>query len=124
MRATKKFFTDCFLAGKKYYDTDEVFDKLRIGTKLMLIAEPDNRYDENAVAVAYKDESDTVSKDNVYQLGYIPRSENYAIAQLLNAGWKDIFECKITALRPEKYPNEQIHLTIRINNNKKAIQKV
>ena len=50
MEAKKKFFMDCHLAGRKYHDADEVWDKLKVGTLLQLERDLDNRYDPDAVA--------------------------------------------------------------------------
>lgn len=56
MEARKKFFMDCHLAGRKFHDADEVWDKLKVGTELHLEHEPNNPHDPNAVAVGYYDE--------------------------------------------------------------------
>ena len=37
MEAKKKYFMDCHLAGRKYHDADEVWDKLKVGTLLQLV---------------------------------------------------------------------------------------
>ena len=51
MEAMKKYFMDCNLAGRLYHEADEVWDKLKVGTKVELVREADNRYDPNAVMV-------------------------------------------------------------------------
>lgn len=55
-----------------------------------------------------------------YLLGYIPSGENEIIAQLLEMGWDDIFECRISKINPETHYENQVRLTIRIvrHNNK------
>ena len=47
---------DCHLAGRKYHDADEVWDKLKVGTLLSLKRDKENQHDANAVAVLYKKE--------------------------------------------------------------------
>ena len=79
MEARKKFFMDCHLAGRKYHDADEVWDKLKVGTVLHLELEPNNPHDPYAVAVGYYDEE----QDEMYRIGYIPREDNEAIANIL-----------------------------------------
>ena len=37
MEVKKKYFMDCHLAGRKYHDADEVWDKLKVGTLLQLV---------------------------------------------------------------------------------------
>ena len=121
MKAKKLFFKECHLAGRQYHDADEVWEELHVGTLLELRRDLDNRYDKNAVAVIYNHglDEDTGSND-WYLLGYIPSGENEIIAQLLEMGWDDIFECRISKINPETHYENQVRLTIRIvrHNNK------
>ena len=110
MKAKKLFFKECHLAGRQYHDVDEVWDELHVGTQLELQRDLDNRHDKNAVAVVYR----TVDVDT-----YIPSGENETIAQLLEMGWEDIFECRISKINPEAHYENQIRLTIRIVKNEK-----
>jgi HIRAN domain. len=110
MKAKKKYFMDCHLAGRKYHDADEVWDELKIGTLLKLQRDLDNRYDPDAVAVMYKKEGE----EEPYRIGYIPREENKTIADILEMGWTDIFECRISKIIPDAHPEHQVHLTIKI----------
>ena len=110
METKKKFFMDCHLAGRKYHDADEVWDKLRVGTVLQLQRDLENRYDLDAVAVMYHNDED--GED--YCIGYIPHEDNETIASILEMGWTDIFECRICKINEKAHPEYQIHLTIKI----------
>lgn len=110
MEARKKFFMDCHMAGRKYHDADEVWDELKVGTLLQLQRDLDNRYDPNAVAVMYKKDGE----EEPYCIGYIPREDNNTIADILEMGWTDIFECRISKIAPDAHPEHQVHLTIKI----------
>ena len=114
MEARKKFFMDCHLAGRKYHDADEVWDKLKVGTLLRLDRELDNRYDPEAVAVIYDD----VVMDDSFKIGYIPRENNETIASILEMGWTDMFECRISKINPDAHSEKQVHLTIKILRRK------
>ena len=37
MEERKKYFMDCHVAGRKYHEADEVWDKLKVGTQLQLV---------------------------------------------------------------------------------------
>jgi len=105
---------DCHLAGRKYHDADEVWDKLKVGTLLELVRDKENYHDPNAVAVVYYDLDTDDDKAPSYVLGYIPREENETIANILEMGWTDLFECRISKINPDAHPEYQIHLTIKI----------
>ena len=110
MKATKKYFMDCHLAGRMYHDADEVWDKLKVGTIVKLVREDDNRYDPNAVMVCYNDEE----QDEQVCLGYIPRAQNNTIALLMDMGYADIFECRINQVNENAHPEQQVNLTVKI----------
>ena len=121
MKAKKLFFKECNLAGRQYHDVDEVWEELHVGTQLKLQRDLDNRYDKNAVAVVYNNVDVETGIVEDYLLGYIPSEDNETIAQLLEMGWDDIFECRISKINPDAHYENQIRLTIRIvkNDNKK-----
>ena len=113
MEAKKKYFTDCHLAGRMYHEADEVWDKLKVGTKVQLVREAENRYDPNAVMVCYNDQEN----DEQVCIGYIPRSQNNTIALMMDMGYADIFECRINQVNEQVHPEQQVQLTIRIKRN-------
>ena len=110
MNAKKKYFMDCHLAGRMYHEADEVWNMLKVGTKVELVREEDNRYDPQAVMVCYNDEEN----DEQVCLGYIPREQNNTIALLMDMGYSDIFECRINQINEKAHPEQQVHLTIKI----------
>ena len=112
------------MAGRQYHDVDEVWEELKVGTRLRLVRELDNRYDQNAVAVVYdkvieEPKAARASKSEEYLLGYIPSCENEEIAQLLEMGWDEIFDCRISKINPEAHYENQIRLTIWVKRNEK-----
>ena len=110
MEAKKKYFMDCHLAGRMYHEADEVWDQLKVGTKVELVREADNRYDPNAVMVCYDDKA----QEEQVCIGYIPRSQNNTIALMMDMGYADIFECRINQIDEKAHPEQQVHLTVRI----------
>lgn len=73
------------MAGLQHHiESDEEqkrIDELKPGTELQLYREPDNEYDEWAIAVYITDDD---------KLGYISRFKNETIARLMDAGKKFI----------------------------------
>ncbi len=118
MKARKLFFKECHLAGRQYHDADEVWEELHVGTLLELRRDFENRYDKDAVAVVFvKGIDKNTDEEDAYLLGYIPHDENTEIANLLEMGWTDIFECRISKKDEEAHYENQVHLTIRIKRN-------
>lgn len=124
MKAKKLFFMECHLAGRKYHDADEVWNELKVGTVLRLVRDADNRHDPDAVAVVYERACDGQrTESEEFLLGYIPCDENEQIARLLDAGWDNIFECRINKINPDAHPEQQIRLTIRVNRRENKNEK-
>ena len=64
------------VAGFQYYQGELFWKKLSVGDQLQLSREPDNPYDENAVAI-YREG---------IKLGYLPRVENIVVARMMDKG--------------------------------------
>ena len=71
---------------------------------------------EISEGVAYHNEED--GED--YRIGYIPREDNETIASILEMGWTDMFECRISKINEEAHSENQIHMTIKIKRNKNS----
>ena len=84
------------LAGFQFYEGEYVWSSLQVGKDLTLVREADNIHDPNAVAVYFHDE----------QLGYVPRVENTAIAQMLDRG--EHLEASISKLHLTENPWERV----------------
>jgi hypothetical protein len=88
------------LAGFQYHEADSVWPWLRIGDTLKLVREPRNRYDGNAVRVDWKSVT----------LGYVPRVENHAVAQLLDRD--ETLTARITALAESPDPWQRVRFAV------------
>ena len=64
------------LAGFRYAEAAQVWPHLAAGEPLELVREPDNPHDANAVRVEWRGR----------KLGYVPRSENGALAWAMDRG--------------------------------------
>jgi hypothetical protein len=95
-----------YIAGFTYYDGVDVFQELTIGTKLTLKAEPENKFDNYAVALYFKEA----------KLGFVPKGMNKEIFKLLEMGYDEIFEAKINQITPDEHPEQQVGVIIKIIN--------
>ena len=68
---------DSYVAGTAYVEDESIFDDIAEGDRLILQREPDNRFDENAIAVF---------DEKKRRLGYIPEKDNVVFARLMDAG--------------------------------------
>jgi len=91
---------DSPLAGSQYHAVADVWPQLKVGDRLTLVREADNRHDRRAVRVDW----------NGHVLGYVPRAENRAVAAALDRG--EHLEARITALRDEREPWRRIAFAV------------
>lgn len=90
------------LAGYQFHAAPDVWPQLKVGDTLTLMREPDNRHDKNAVRVEWQGQ----------QLGYLPRTENQAIAAELDRGTP--VEARIASLQAAKNPWQRILIDVYI----------
>ena len=113
-RIEKRHLMNCRIAGFSYWDGAEAFEKLKIGTPLDLVREPDNRFDPYAVAIYYGE----------YKLGFIPRDMNHELSKYLEMGYGDIYETRITRLAPQEHPEQQVEVVVKIRRVSEKIIKI
>lgn len=97
----RRHFAHFDIAGFTYYEGCIAFNDLKIGTELELKLEKENRYDENAVAIYFKD----------LKLGFVPRSKNKSIAEILRTK-ADVFETRVQRLSPDLAPEDQVQVVV------------
>ena len=64
----------CYIAGYAYYHGEKVIGMLKPGLKLDLKREPENPYDNKAIAIYFEN----------HKLGFIPRVNNKVIANIMD----------------------------------------
>lgn len=64
------------VAGFQYYSGEEVRHLLKIADSLRLVPEADNKYDDRAIAIYWRDKKP----------GYLPGRDNLAVGQLIKRG--------------------------------------
>ena len=88
------------LAGSQYYEVSTSWTDIRVGDRLTLIREPDNRHDRHAIRVEW----------NGHKLGYVPRAENKAAARAMDGGEK--LEARVTRLRDDPDPWRRVEFAV------------
>lgn len=88
------------VAGFQYYDGGKVWKNLAVGDAVQLVREPDNRHDEYAIEVYWKDR----------KLGYVPRVANRTLAQMLDRG--ETLTAKIANRQSADDPWERLEIEI------------
>lgn len=91
------------IAGFTYYDGTDAFENLKIGTKLQLKIDYDNKFDARAIAIYHND----------FKLGYVPRSENRIIYKLLKISFEGL-ETKIQRIDATAHPENQVSVIIHL----------
>lgn len=94
------------IAGFTYYDGALVFRKLKVGKKLELKLEEDNKFDARAIALYYKE----------HKLGFIPRTENRIIYKLLKIGLSHNIRILIQKVDASEHPENQIMVVAHLLN--------
>lgn len=88
------------IAGFQYHHGNALWGQLAIGQSLTLIREPHNRYDKRAVRVDWQG----------YKLGYVPRAENAAVAQMLDRG--QMLQARIEQLKQHNTPWQRAQIAV------------
>ena len=103
MYTPSRHFINFCIAGFTFWEGLEVFNDLKVGSKLELRLEPENPYDPEAVMVFFGET----------KLGYIPRAKNSQVYQLLFFG-HDIFEVFVSHIDLQQHPERQIRVVIKL----------
>ena len=90
------------LAGFEHHMGETVWPLLSEGDPLALVRETDNAFDDQAVAVYW----------NNLQIGYVPKGQNAAVAQMLDRG-TDLESC-VVAKHAEASPDERLRFCVRL----------
>jgi hypothetical protein len=101
---------DFHVAGFAYYDGLAIAQQLKIGQTVQLIAEPDNPYDPQAIAIYYHNT----------KIGYVPKDHNDLLSRLLYFGYQTIFEAHIQMIDWQQHPERQLRVVVQIKDHREA----
>lgn len=92
------------LAGFQFYGGKALWTEMKVGDPLVLVREPDNPYDPNAVRVEWRGE----------KLGYVPRADNADLARHMDRGTK--VEARISRLTEDRNPWQRIRFDVFVRH--------
>ena len=92
------------IAGFSYYDGALAMSKLKVGKKVELQLEENNKFDPKAVAI-YLGKA---------KLGYVPKSENSLIYKLLKIEFNQILRATIQKVDAREHPENQVMVVIHL----------
>jgi hypothetical protein len=101
-RATPFLIQQSPLAGFQYHAGESLWGQLREGDALQLVRESANPYDPRAVRVDWRGQ----------KLGYVPRMENAAVAQMLDRGER--LTARVERLQLSTNPWERVRLAVEL----------
>jgi hypothetical protein len=90
------------LAGFRFHEAPRLFPLLKPGEPLELVREPANVYDGNAVRVEWRG----------HKLGYVPRTQNRAIAWAMDRG--EPLEARIVQRAEHPNPRRRIEFEVYV----------
>lgn len=87
-------------AGLAHHEAKAVWEQIKLGDALLLVREAGNPHDSSAVRVEW----------NGHMLGYLPRSDNQAVARQLDRGNR--LQARVTRLG--QYRNHRRRLEVEV----------
>jgi HIRAN domain len=88
------------LAGFRYHEAPAVWNEMKVGDVLILVREPNNPHDPNAIRVEWRGR----------MLGYLPRAENRAVAGEMDRGGR--VEARVARLQEARNPWQRVLIEI------------
>lgn len=94
-----------FIAGVQHHQYKSVFGDITEGNNLMLIPEPDNKFDPNAVQIFFD------NFDKQAMLGFVPKKFSSEVSAMLEVGKR--LECVLVEFNRDAKPWELFKVEIR-----------
>lgn len=109
---TNKFYGRFSVAGSQFSDANRIIYEICKDDELLLLREPDNSHDPNAIRVMFPYNGST------YFLGYIPQSKSRELAALIDSGLGHLFVAKVCYLQDDEGYGPIIRFNLFIKQSK------
>ena len=103
-----------FIAGVQFHQAKTVLNELEKGFRLELKPDPTNRFDPNAVEIAY------YGAEEPTMLGYVPKKFSSEVSAFLELNENVI--CQLTEVNKDKKPWEQLKVVIKVAEEEDAFE--
>jgi hypothetical protein len=97
----KQKLLQCFVAGFRYYNGPQLLDKMEIGDTIKLVRDPNNKYDNKAIALYFQNN----------KIGFIPQMDNQVISNMMDANLLEL-QAEISYVNPKKDTWEQVEIIV------------
>ena len=94
-----------YVRGVQFHQLKTVIDKIKVGDVLMLVLEPTNRFDPNAIRIEF----DNVDEGNEVMLGYVPKEQAAEVGADLIVSH---LQCTVTEVNKDEKPWKQLRVKI------------
>jgi hypothetical protein len=99
-----------YIAGVQHHEAHKVMEELEVGQHLRMVADPDNRFDPNAIRLEHSTE-----EEGSTMLGYVKGKLSADISAFIEVtGDEQVVKCVITELNPSAKPWEWIKVKIDV----------
>jgi HIRAN domain len=97
------YLLQSFVRGFQYYDGKKLLHKMKAGALLELVREPNNEYDNFAIAIHYQGK----------KIGFVPAENNEVLAKILDANLLKL-QAEITHIEPSALAWEKTAIAIYV----------
>ncbi len=99
----KIYLLQCFVRGFRFYNSETMLNAMKEGDMLELVREPDNTYDNCAIALHY----------NRQKIGFVPAESNEVLSRLMDAKVVEL-QAEITHIEIKAQAWENVHIAIYV----------
>ena len=96
-----------YVAGVQHHSLHTILQEVQEGDELLVIPEPTNKYDKNALKIIYE----SLANNTPVMIGYVPGKLSAQVSASLDAC--QAFECKVLEFNPDAKPWNQIKVIIK-----------
>ena len=107
----RKPLYEFYVAGVQHHQLHTCIKEVEVGDCLMLVLEPTNRFDPNAIRIEYY----SVDRNECIMLGYVPKAKGDFSSKVSAAMMIHPLRCEVLELNPEAKTWEQLKVAIYVD---------